>query len=728
MLPFRLFLALLSLLILGAPLTAHPSWAGTAPAASPQPAASTVKPAPLAAPAVTLAPIATQLGKTLQSLVGVPSTQPAASTATAATPAAAPPDTGDVDDSVGQITDSFATTLLTALSQDVEELKKHSDALALNVRAIPDLINWVTTEYTTPRHWPLWQDIEHDLLIIVGVPMLGAIAIALILWPIRRNLRRKRLQTLEGKFFVLMGVLLLRLSSVVIFLGASLLLLGQNESHNLPRFVVLNIIYAIASVYAVRLIARAVFAPRTPSMRLIPLPTPLAVLYCTWVSIFGGIIVGGYFVIADAYALRMPESTIALFENSLALVLIAMAIFAVIHMRARVAAILVGHAPEQRNLAHGLRATLAAHWHQLAIAYMVIGFVITVLGINNGFALLLRGTLLTLVILGSARLGFLFIENWKDPANPALAHRQILAFLLRPMLWIVVVTSIAATWGFQVSSVIATPVGQRVASAFLSVAVTLLILTVLYEFLNAVIERHINRRDPDTKAPVASARARTLLPMVRNTIFILFAAITLLTLLSAVGINMAPVLAGAGVLGVAIGFGSQTLVKDFLTGLFIVTENTVAVGDIVKIGDFGGVVEAMSIRTIQLRDYDGSLHILPFGDVSKITNMTKGYSFAVVDIGVAYDSDLDRVMQVIREVGAALQEDPVFKRVILEPIEVAGVETLGDSSITVRARIRTRPGKQWDVKRLLLQRIKERFDTENIEIPFPIVTHITKAL
>jgi small conductance mechanosensitive channel len=311
---------------------------------------------------------------------------------------------------------------------------------------------------------------------------------------------------------------------------------------------------------------------------------------------------------------------------------------------------------------------------------------------------------------------------------PPLVHRQILSFLLGPVIWGATIVAIAAVWGFHVRDLIATPFGQKTTAALVSIGLTLFVLTVLYEMLTTSIDRHLMRRDKTGKQLVASARARTLLPMVRNSVFILFCGVACLICLSAIGINIGPLLAGAGVVGVAIGFGSQSLVKDFLTGLFIVVENTIAVGDVVKIGQFGGVVEALSIRTIRLRDTDGSLHILPFSEVSMITNMTRGFAFAVVDVGVSYGSDLEHVMTILREIGAQLQEDPIFKRVILEPIEVMGVENLGDSSITIRARIRTRPGKQWDVRRLLLLRIKQRFDVENIEIPFPTVTQITKSV
>jgi small conductance mechanosensitive channel len=329
----------------------------------------------------------------------------------------------------------------------------------------------------------------------------------------------------------------------------------------------------------------------------------------------------------------------------------------------------------------------------------------------------------------TARFSFIALDRWEMPKqNLAVPiHRQILVFFLRPLLWLIAVVLIARVWGYRFEGILATTIGQRVTTTIFSIAATLLILTAIYELLNASIDRHLNRIDKVSKQPVATPRMRTLLPMLRNTIFIFFSTIAILVFLSAVGINIGPLLAGAGVVGVAIGFGSQTLIKDFLTGLFIVAENTVAVGDIVSINSLGGVVEAISIRTIRLRDADGSLHILPFSEVSKITNMSKGFAYALVDIGVAYDSDLEKTMDILRDIGAQIQADPVFKRVILEPIEVLGVEKFGDSAITLRARMRTRPGKQWDVKRLLLLRIQQRFLQERIDLPFPTVTHITKA-
>jgi small-conductance mechanosensitive channel/putative effector of murein hydrolase LrgA (UPF0299 family) len=672
---------------------------------------------------IPLPPLAAQLGQTLQTLVGVSSSQPALSAPAAATLVS------DNEETPTQVTDSFANALSNLLNSAAAALKTDGSSFVANISSLPDLADWLRHQSSDPHRQALWSAVGNDLLVIVGVPLLGSIAIGLLLLPLRLRLRREEPATFAGRAGILLSLLTLRVIPAVLFVSCALLLLNQNETHKLQRFIILDIIYALTMGYTVRQILRGLFAPSSDHLRLFTFTAQQASYAYRWFSAFSLIIVYGYFSVEVATAVHVPVTAIAIFQNILGLTLTVMAIIVIIQTRINVALILRGKTVEgPPSFAHSLRTWLSRHWHSLTIVYLLISLVVTTLGIDNGVALMLRGTVLTFIILVVVRLSFLALDRWTAPTvnSSALAHRQILSFLLRPSIWVIAVIAIAATWGFHVKSLLATSPGQRVTGAFVSVALTLFILTVLYEMLNSSIERHLTRRDKDSKAPVASARARTLLPMVRNSIFILFSGAAILTLLSAVGFNIAPVLAGAGVVGVAIGFGSQSLVKDFLTGLFIVVENTVAVGDVVTIGAFGGVVETISIRTIRLRDADGSLHILPFGEVSKITNMTKGFAYALVDVGVAYGSDIDHVMQVLRDIGASLQEDPIFKRVILEPIEVMGIETLGDWSITIRCRIRTRPGKQWDVKRLLLATILKRFAQEKIDIPFPTSTRITK--
>ena len=667
-----------------------------------------------------LAPIATQLGQTIQTLVGVPSSQPA--------PVQTTPSTNE--DLTAPVADTFATSLLDTLAQSVDILKAKSTNWGAAVSAWPDFMDWLNRQMTDTRRQDLWNAIGNDLLIIVGAPLLIGIALELFLLPFRTRMKRKEPNTLPRRVGLLASLLFMGMIPLFVFLGLALLLLDQNETHKLPRFVILNVIYALSLGYTLRQCLRAAFAPTASHLRLFKLSTAHAVSLYRWLSTFCFVIIYGYFFVDVAAAMRVPPNAIIVFQNIFGLILTAMAIQAVLRTRTPIAKIVRGtSASNTESFSLALRGWLAGHWHTLTIAYLVIGFIVSLLGIDNGVEVLLRGTILTFIVLLATRLCLVTLDQWKAPASngATLIHRQLLSFVLRPLIWITATIAIAATWGLRIRDLIGTPAGQKTTSALLSIGITLAILTVIYEIFNTSIDRHLSRREEGGTAPVASPRARTLLPMIRNTVFILFCSVAILTCLTAVGINIGPLLAGAGVVGVAIGFGSQTLVKDFLTGLFIVAENTISVGDIVKIGDFGGVVETLSIRTIRLRDSDGSLHILPFSEVTKITNRSKGFGYALVDIAVSYDSDLEHVMSVLREVGAQIQEDPIFKRVILEPIEVMGVENLGDSSITIRARIRTRPNKQWDVRRLLLLRIKQRFDQEKIEIPFPTVTHVVKS-
>jgi small conductance mechanosensitive channel len=189
--------------------------------------------------------------------------------------------------------------------------------------------------------------------------------------------------------------------------------------------------------------------------------------------------------------------------------------------------------------------------------------------------------------------------------------------------------------------------------------------------------------------------------------------------LAEIGVNANALLAGAGVVGLALGFGSQRLVQDLITGLFILVGDTVRVGDVVDLGGKAGVVEAISMRTITLRDYNGNVHTIPYSSINIVTNMTKDFSFAVFDIGVAYKEDVDRVMDVLRELESQLRREWPYRRLIQEPLEIAGVDAFRDSAVIIKARFKVRAGEQWKVGREFNRRIKKRFDELGIEIPFP---------
>ncbi|MGR3342424.1 MAG: mechanosensitive ion channel family protein, partial [Paracoccaceae bacterium] len=192
-----------------------------------------------------------------------------------------------------------------------------------------------------------------------------------------------------------------------------------------------------------------------------------------------------------------------------------------------------------------------------------------------------------------------------------------------------------------------------------------------------------------------------------------------LIVLSELGINIGPLLAGAGVIGLAVGFGSQTLVKDVITGLFILVENTIAVGDYVEVGGHEGDVESLSIRTIRLRDPAGTVHTVPFSDVGTVVNYTRDFSNVVLNIGIAYRENVDEVMAVIENLGREMAEDKTLGGDIMTPIVAQGVQSLDDSAVIIRAKMRVRAGTQWGMKREFNRRLKNRFDELGIEIPFP---------
>jgi small conductance mechanosensitive channel len=217
-------------------------------------------------------------------------------------------------------------------------------------------------------------------------------------------------------------------------------------------------------------------------------------------------------------------------------------------------------------------------------------------------------------------------------------------------------------------------------------------------------------------------RAETLARVFRYIVTVVVWLIAILLILSEIGISVAPILGAAGVAGLAIGFGAQSLVKDYFTGFFLLLENQIRQGDVVKIGEHAGLVEEVTLRFVQLRDYDGNVHFIPNGTISTLVNMSRGYAQAVVDIGVAYKEDLDRVMGVMRDVAEKLRSDKDFAARILEPFELAGVERLADSAVVIRGRFKVLPLEQWNVKREYLRRVKAAFDEQGIEIPYPHVT------
>lgn len=217
----------------------------------------------------------------------------------------------------------------------------------------------------------------------------------------------------------------------------------------------------------------------------------------------------------------------------------------------------------------------------------------------------------------------------------------------------------------------------------------------------------------------AVQRAETLGRAIRYLAAAVVSLVAGMLVLSEMGISVAPILGAAGVAGLAVGFGAQSLVKDYFTGFFLLVEDQIRQGDVVKLGEHSGLVEQVTLRYVQLRDYDGHVHFVPNGTITSVVNMGRDHAQAVIDVGIPYSSDVDTAMSLMREVGTAMRLDPAHGARILGDLEIAGVERLADHAVVIRARFKVAPLEQWNVRRELLRRLRLAFDRAGIGIPFP---------
>ena len=263
----------------------------------------------------------------------------------------------------------------------------------------------------------------------------------------------------------------------------------------------------------------------------------------------------------------------------------------------------------------------------------------------------------------------------------------------------------------------------RVYQSALHIVIVLLLAWLLLRYTGKgirMLKAYLMARSEDD--PEETKRIDTLGRVFRYLVSVLIILVAGMLVLSALGISIAPILATAGVLGIAVGFGAQSLVKDYFTGFFLLLEDQVRQGDVVEVAGKGGLVEEVTLRYIKLRNYDGHVHFIPNGAVTTVTNLSRGFAYSVIDIGVAYRENVDRVMALMSEVGAAMRLDAAIADKILDDMEMAGVDKWADSAVVIRCRFKVRPLEQWGVRREYLKRLKQVFDSEGVEIPYPHLT------
>lgn len=631
---------------------------------------------------------------------------------------------------------SFGTRTLDYLSNRIsmigDDLAKVGEAVA----DLPRVATWARHQIENPVARDRWIDVAIGLAVVLGAGLA-------VRWIVAGAVARPH-RAIEGRgnghrlarLPLVLGRLALELAPVAAFGIAAYGALTLLDASRLVHLVSLTVINAALITGITAVLGRAILAPGTPGLRVLPLKDETAGYSYVWLRrlVFTGIY--GFFLVEAAALIGLPAVARHFLFHLVGFLLIGLMIVLVLQNRRDVATAIRSRAQASGPItAFGRR--LADIWHIVAILYLLIGYVIWAFNIEGGFSFLVRATVLTVLVVFAAKLAIM-IAKWglsrlfaitpelsqRYPGLDARANRYLptLEKGFRIIIYLLAGLAILEVWNLGGLSWLSGGLGRQVTEALLTIGLVLILAVVVWEVVNGAIERRLNRRDSDGVLLEQNPRVRTLLPLLRNAFMVVLVVIVSLIGLAEMGINIAPLLAGAGVIGLAIGFGSQALVKDVITGLFILFEDTMAVGDVVNLGGQAGLVEGMSIRTVRLRDLSGTVHTIPFGEVASVSNLTKEFSFYLLNIGIAYREDVDAVIQVIKDLGAELEADPDYGREMLAPIEILGVDAFADSAVVIKARLKTRPIKQWFVGREFNRRMKNRFDELGIEIPFPHMT------
>jgi small conductance mechanosensitive channel len=318
--------------------------------------------------------------------------------------------------------------------------------------------------------------------------------------------------------------------------------------------------------------------------------------------------------------------------------------------------------------------------------------------------------------LGLLLVFFVLWRLLKRRVLPLVRSAWLLKVLSAVVFGLALASGILSVWGVEVYALLTTGAGRALLSSGTTIIFVVAAAYAAWEFVNRLLYRHITRI---SLGDAWDRRLQTVLPLIRSGLLAVICVITVLVVLSELGINIAPLLAGAGIVGLAIGFGAQTLVKDLLTGFFVLLENTINVDDWVILGGHDGQVEGLTIRHVMVRDIYGNLHTVPWSSVVSITNQTRDFGYAVVEVGFAYRENIDEVVDVVKEVADGMRRDPEINEGILGELQILGLIELGDSAVVVRTRFKTQPFMRWRLERDFRRRIKNRFDELGIEIPYP---------
>ncbi|MCK1387707.1 mechanosensitive ion channel domain-containing protein [Bradyrhizobium sp. 21] len=659
--------------------------------------------------------------------------------------------------------DGLGAQLLLTVSEEIGEISREVADAARTLTRFPAFYYWIVRTANDPAAYNLLIEIAWKVALVFGCALSAE-------WVIFRLIRRpavflearvpqtahlpaqvlpiadppssvatsgpelhKRRHSLARAWQVLLrlpfvlGRLVLELLPVFAFMGVATALLGTEIGDPATvRLVILAVVNAYVFSRWLICVVRAVAGP----YGLFPVRAETAAYIEIWARRIVGVGVSGIAFANVALLLGLHRAGYAALLRMVMLVVHLFIVVIILQCRRQVAEAI--RAPDDRQgIAARLRNRIAGGWHYLAIALDLALWAVWALNIRNGYSLLLQyfvGTITVVLITRVAIMVTLSLIDRGFRIKPEILQRfpglEIRANRYLPLLRKIVsgviafigLVAVLEVWG--VDAIVwfyGGQIGSRLISAVVTIALAAGIAAAIWEASNALLDRQINVLSRDGHYARA-ARLRTFQPMLRTALLCLIATVVGLTALSEIGVNVAPLLAGAGIVGIAIGFGSQKLVQDLITGLFLLLENTVQVGDTVSVSGLSGVVENVSIRTIRLRAGDGAVHIVPFSAVTTITNASRGAGNASVSVNVAYKEDTDRAGQILKDIVDEMRREVEFRSLIRGDLELWGIDKVDGAMVSMVGQIRCTEAGRWPVQREFNRRMKLRFQQNGIEV------------
>ena len=637
-------------------------------------------------------------------------------------------------------TPAAAPTELSIVRQVAEYTRSAAEGVSATLRSLGKVFTDLQSAISGTRDadFSAFMSVASGVL-MVAVGLFGSFIVLRILvgW-----LQRGLAERAKGRGWIMrissgLGAALIDLAAVVIAWGigyvVALMLVGDTVGQmGINQSLLLN---AFLLVEITKLVVRLLLSPRFGSLRPVPVTDDNAAYWSFWIERIISLLGYSFLFVAPMLAGTLAPGLAAAVQVLAMATVVTIAIIVVLQNRDDVRNWLMAMAERRSQDGYAqVLVLLAKHWHRIAILYLLALLVVWFTKPNTALPFMLAATAQSLVaiVVGTIVVSFIarFVSTGLSLPSDIkerlpLLEKRLHAFVptvMQVVRWLViagVVVAIAQAWAlFDFVGWISADEGQAVAGSVISAALIILICLVLHVAVSSWIEYRLNPNFG--RAP--TSREKTLLGLFKNAFTIALVVFGMMLALAQIGVNIAPLLAGAGVIGLAIGFGAQKLVQDIITGIFIQFENAMNVGDVVSVGGTTGTVERLTIRSVSLRDVAGAFHIIPFSSVDMVTNFMRDFGYFVCDMGVAYRENVAEVKQAMLDAFEELRADPDQASAILGDLEWFGVNSFGDSSVNLRARIKCVPGKQWGVGRAFNEVLKRVFDDRDIEIPFPYRT------